>query len=357
MSITVNTNKKIQEYNITRLISILLVVLGHSDMLNSNHFDVRNAVYTHSYTTIQQTLRSWIYSFHMPLFMILSGALFYLTITKYTGFKSYLISRFKRLVLPFIFVGIFVSVPIRYIVGYYGNDSFFIALLKSEIVLITPGALWFLIVLFFINITFYILRNIIIRGESKWILIISCITFGAYLLHANLPVYFQLYRLAEYLIYFWIGIFFEKLQIRKYIFTMCKKKQIIIMYICLFSNIILLYFNNILKKSITSTLIIELFIALLGTAFVFTMCCIIKNTKLCNNKLWSYMSKYNFEIYLYHEPYNFLLLWILYIFGGLEIFNSNIGYILLLIFRFIMLVILSVITGAFIKKVSSKGES
>ncbi len=69
---------------------ILLVILGHSfhvlELENSGHLDL----WTHKF----------IYSFHMPAFMIISGYLFYLSNTK--ALKTVLLTKIKSIGIPFL---------------------------------------------------------------------------------------------------------------------------------------------------------------------------------------------------------------------------------------------------------------
>jgi len=70
--------KKIGEYDVVRVIATLLVVLGHCDFLMSHGFTIESVISPSldSYVNFDETIRKWIYSFHMSLFMMLSGTLF-----------------------------------------------------------------------------------------------------------------------------------------------------------------------------------------------------------------------------------------------------------------------------------------
>lgn len=120
---------------------IILVIFGHTG-INSN-------------------IQKWIYSFHMPLFLIISG-FFYKE-------ESYIINyrRVKGLILPFVLFTclgvlfpaipslILKSKPIEW------NKIFY---LKERIFFNTP--IWFLIVLFFIEMKINILNRIIKRPKD-----------------------------------------------------------------------------------------------------------------------------------------------------------------------------------------------
>lgn len=82
--------------DILRGFAVILMVFGHciqygngTELIKSNGF-------------FDNTIFSLIYSFHMPLFMILSGYLFYYTVRKLHSHKEFIINRFQRIMLPII---------------------------------------------------------------------------------------------------------------------------------------------------------------------------------------------------------------------------------------------------------------
>ena len=72
-------NTRIDYIDVLKGIGILFVIIGHM------------------YTVPE--CKAYVYSFHLPLFFIISGAL--LNESKYTSFKEFFISRFKSLFFPF----------------------------------------------------------------------------------------------------------------------------------------------------------------------------------------------------------------------------------------------------------------
>lgn len=143
--------------------AILLVVIGHSiQTVYSNNYD-------------QHPLFRMIYSFHMPLFMFISGFVAYGT---FNGSPHKLLKRFKTLVIPFITWATFF---VLFNSAIYQQKPDFIVQFKNLFYSPDNGGLWFLWVLFLNYITlflalkihskkeeillvvFYILINIIIR--------------------------------------------------------------------------------------------------------------------------------------------------------------------------------------------------
>lgn len=73
---------RIEWIDVCKGLGIFLVVIGHT-----------------SIAQISQTVYNWIYSFHMPMFYMLSGMM--LNDSKYSDFRSYIKRRLKTLIIPF----------------------------------------------------------------------------------------------------------------------------------------------------------------------------------------------------------------------------------------------------------------
>lgn len=123
--------------------AIVLVVLGHTIQSLVPDFD-RNTVFR------------IIYSFHMPLFMVISG---YLAIGSNFS-NGYVVKRFTQLVIPYIMWSIvyIVSINIPSISRF--DFSFTIPFYKELVKSPDNGGLWFLWVLFLISVIFYIFNKI-----------------------------------------------------------------------------------------------------------------------------------------------------------------------------------------------------
>ena len=140
------TKKRIDWIDVAKGIAIILMVIGHIIPFNN--------------------LIVWIFSFHMPLFIILSGVTYKIPKDKEnlkTNFKKYL----KKLFLPYA-ITIFICTIIRVIksVDIFSLDIFFKELIKYfvwgngcdytflGINFTGVGPIWFLITLFFSKLVF-----------------------------------------------------------------------------------------------------------------------------------------------------------------------------------------------------------
>ena len=76
-------NKSSKIVSIIQCFAVLLVVLGHS---------IESPIPSMSFVILHE----WIYSFHMPLFMFVSGYLYFYS--KKRTYKEHIINKFKRLI-------------------------------------------------------------------------------------------------------------------------------------------------------------------------------------------------------------------------------------------------------------------
>lgn len=89
------TKTRLTYIDIARGIAILLVVIGHMNQFYRNNLDISNP-----------QMLSFIYTFHMPLFFIISGMLFSEKSFKDVSFTKFLIKKIKTLIVPYLFLDI-----------------------------------------------------------------------------------------------------------------------------------------------------------------------------------------------------------------------------------------------------------
>ena len=145
--IIVNENKKrVKYFDIARGIAIILMIVGH--------------------TLDFGWKRNLIFSFHMPLFIIISGMFF-----KERDIKSFLVNIIKKLIIPYI-ITIFITNLVKaliidknidilsFIKEYIMQILYSFAYLKIKTNVKGIGVLWFFPLLAIIRIIFYILKKI-----------------------------------------------------------------------------------------------------------------------------------------------------------------------------------------------------
>lgn len=152
------TNKKrIEWIDWIRAIGIFLVVLGHG-IGNDND---------------APELRLWIYSFHIPLFFIISGMVF--NADRYSSLKDCVKAKARNLVVPYFFINIF-TIPFWYLYYNIFNIKVFniIDIIKAMLIghteIASPinGPTWFLLTLFLSEVLFYIIYKIV-NGNNLYL--------------------------------------------------------------------------------------------------------------------------------------------------------------------------------------------
>jgi len=181
-------NNRDQQIDALRGFAILLVVLGHCIQFSGIDFD-------------NNFLFRLIYSFHMPLFMFISGYVsFFSTWKGFATFKN----KFFLLLVPFFSWGLisFFKLVILNKIGFYGVFDFFFHLVLYP----DNEGLWFLWVLFLINLLIFFVRSTRINLEVGLAFFFFLINF-AFLRWPQIGV-FGLGLLKYHLFYFLLGLFY-----------------------------------------------------------------------------------------------------------------------------------------------------
>lgn len=344
--------ERIIEYDLMRGFAIICVIIGHAYQLGTGDLSMN------SYISVEDNsicfffngiVNNVIYSFHMPLYMILSGILSYKSMNC-IDLKKYIFDRFKRLMIPFFLCGILYCVPIKYLVGYYGEDSLMDAYVDSLLIMQKTGHLWFLLILFLLDVLFVCaFKYNIFRCKYFVFLLIVLYFFHDYLPGGP----YLLYKFGNYALYFGIGIYISENEIRKKFVLLCRCKKYML---CLCATLIYVvafvaeqYLQSIVP--IGNALVCNffgLFEALSAFAIIYFIC---YYSKRYANKILLYLSKNSFDIYLYHEPLNLVIIY-LYIKTGFVLkMNSNGTYLISIIIRIIGCLLGSLIISVFIRKI------
>lgn len=323
-------SKRINEYNIIRAIAVILVVIGHCTYykISTNYgginfdLDMQNvsSIGKFFYNIFVQ-ISFILYTFHMPLFFALSGALFKHSLDngKYKNIKELIIKKSQRLLIPFFIVALIYSVPIKYLSGYYNQSkNIFKDIFVGQILQQGNTHLWFLPTLFFIFVAsyiyIYIQRSRIQRFRilnDKYILFILLIFINVFSVFVKIEL---VKNILFYLIYFYIGYCFEskREQINYKIDNFSKKK---ILYLCLIIGIVILnifvykinhnvrIYIKTIKRFARVILAIEEIVGIYIIAYKLS-----KNDKIIRNNKINKIGEYSFGIYLYSDPLNYALL-------------------------------------------------
>ena len=353
-------NKKyIDEYQTIRIIATILVVVGHVSTLSLPRY---NGGLVSDFNSIRaahfmEIVRYFIYSFHMPLFVTLSGAIFGL-VYKYQN--GYIVNRAKRLLIPAIFASFFWLLPVRYLVGYYGGNINFGLIFHDYILTYDINYLWYVVMLFEVTTISVVTRKVILSDNHKIQILVFClllmVSAGQFFLLNNDSIPFQIVWSIRYLFWFYLGILINKN------FKCIKKLSsnffivVTVGLVWIVGTLIHIYFEEIISINQFSSmflLIIKivkmfdryLFMEGAGTIFWTLLC--FKIGKI-NNRILKYVGDRSFFIYLYHCPFIYLLKYLQNKLGLLENIN-NLNYIILLTMIIVLSITLSLMMDYFLQ--------
>ena len=231
-SVTEKNKKKILWISILQGFTMLLVVMGHSDLAEKQTIPAVGLFY------------QFFKSFRMPLFILISGYLFYLTrLSKDKEYSFVVIDKLKRLGIPFAFFTIlgfgakilasaYIKHPLENM-----NWTFFTGVLLG--LNDSPlGALWFVYVTFFLMLL-YPLYKIIINNR---VLILVFLCIGVVLNFFPIPIeMLKIHKVSKLFVFFFVGIVIGKYKIDKYAIPNLKRLLLLIVsYFVLF----VLYYNR-----------------------------------------------------------------------------------------------------------------
>ncbi len=331
--------KEIEDYSIIRFLATFLVLIGHCTSLTYYGGGYNSdSEYLGWSIKIWNYVNEFIYSFHMPLFFVLSGALFHHKKKN----NKYIKERYKRLIYPFVFNAFFVLLPCRIIVGYYKCDSVIIIgqIFKDLFLCLNNSYLWFLICLFVLNIMFFFLEKNVLKMKKITIVILTVLSIIGSM--NEFEWIFNLNRVLIYSIWFYLGILYEHYHDSN-IFEILNLKNGLIIFLCGLLLFIVKY--ALLRLNICFLNLIGHGVALLNAlAFVFLAVLISRQTtSFLERGFVRWSIKNSFQIYLYHNVIkNYLAYLIVIVIGSYQI--TNIDYFLLVLLMISLTVILTILT-------------
>ena len=279
----------LEDINILRGWAIFLVVVGHLPFLNK--------------VILYRFIRTLIYSFHMPLFMMISGYLFgkfsrERVIGSFAGYRNFLIKKAKRFI-PAYFLTMLLLGSTKFIIGKliplkhpFTSTSLFMMFvnpLKGGFV----THLWFLYTLLIIFLIYPLFEKLLWRFSEH---IRTIIYLGIYFL--PLPYFFCLNLVGKYLVYFYLGdMIAQKRWIKQW--KSLRKKSALVGIIALF-----LILNGWINSKVAFEIHIKqclFFItSILGSFGSYLWILELMEKKSFFTQFFNILGFYGFEIYLFH---------------------------------------------------------
>lgn len=298
--------KRITTYDWVRLIGTILVVLGHSAYLtvytiyggiNYELPENTNVIYYSRVFEWIHNVPNWIYKFHMPLFIALSGAV--LALRSIESFDVVVKNKAKRLLVPYFISGWLFMMPIKAMTGYYDRESLLLAMkgfLRGE----DSGHLWFLPALFWCTIIFVLLKKLLERVDlyNPYIMLLLCGIVQLFLAEKAPIEVLGLGLGMKYELYFAMGYVFElerdhhdRWNRRKLLFS--------------FAMVCALEIADIKYDLLTP--LFEVVVACFGVYIVARICEELFE-RFTFTKIWKVLIRNLFAIYLFHDPLEYIII-------------------------------------------------
>ena len=335
--------KKIKTYQYLRGIVIILVLLGHSLYMAAgskygglSYFDLIQGEESMKVNNALQLFVDMIYGFHMPLFMMISGAVYMYTRKEINTIKevgAFISKKAKRLLIPFVLVTIFWQIPLKYISGYFTNgikDAIF-----GQLFLFGNSHLWFIVVLFiiFVVVAFIEYLNI---SKISIVIAVACFIAG-YFLEGNMML-----LSLQYGLWFFLGVLFEK-YIRKRIESgklfLLKGLLAGIVYVVVFFIGKIYFYEGFYKYIYT------IITGIVGSLFILYMALFIEKI---NWTIFEKIGNDSFDLYLYSDSINYVFLFVAANYFP-ELYSTGIGNLAAFLMRFVITFLGAIIIGKIVK--------
>lgn len=278
----------------------------------------------------------------MPLFFFLSGAVFAIKPIESWTFESVLIKKFIRLLVPYFLVFTLFSTPLRTLSGFYSVSALPNVIMSGlNTPLTSSGHLWFLPTLFWCFVIFYPLAKYL-KDKYFLILLICMLLMGVAdkIPSINIPLWCNAF---SYIFWFGLGYVFHHYRIpfNKFLDG---------------PGIILVTAAGILSIiSCKLHLFNDFYQIMMSTLFIYGCCYYLsKLAKLKKNRLYNSFSKHSFDIYLYHDPMNYILLYSVYNTGLYRYFSSWIVVSLWFLIRIFGNIVFASYLGCLFKNIYQK---
>ena len=224
--------ERYDELDLMKGIGILLVYLGHS--FNLKGID-ENIIYSYLWNTI--------YSFHMPLFFLISG--FLMNNGKDIQLKKYYTHKIKRILIPYFFINLIDFFP-RKLFPNLVNSKFDI----MRVFFYGTKITWFIYTLFMIFMIFPFLEKYILKKDRYYLFGIILILVNYFKVFSKVEI-FSINVVVGYLLYFYIGYIIRPIYKNKVVNGVWNKNIIFLMFGVIFlvfsyKSFYLNYFNSII---------------------------------------------------------------------------------------------------------------
>lgn len=330
-----------------RVFATILVVLGHSWLYNGfsgfEAADIPGAL-----TGIGlYSFNKWIYTFHMSLFFGISGYLLSLSVHK-RGFispKKFIKRKTFRLLLPFFCITTFYCLPIKAITGLFSGQSM-ATVIYNQYVQADGAHTWFLLALFWCMLIGLAMAYVDLN-HKKFFVVFCFFLISLHIVGIPNSLHcldvFCLGKGIRYSIFFIFGYLLSNTPPPR--ITNSKRLHIAAFIISSFLFVTLEYYltnHNPHVQGFVQVRLLLLIYDLIGISAILLsfMICKFISDRIRPNKIVSYLDKKSYEVYLYSEPLNYLILYVCLEYGSWP-FPPSVLYVIRFILTFIGALLIS----------------
>lgn len=274
---------------------MLIVVIYHCIVFWTGTWFTKNPVYD---SNVLATIASWMNSFHIYSFTLVSGYLFYFLKHEkgnYSRFLPFAVNKAKRLLIPYVFISVIWVIP--FAVYFFKYDV--VEIIKRFALGTSPNQLWFLLMLFCVFMIFHPLSCFFEKHNIGGAIVVIAFYGIGLVGQMVLPNIFQVFHACSYITLFWIGF-----KLRQYGSQLMMRIPAVIWVatdVLLFAIIqYLSRFDGIIFKLLNLGLGFVLHIIGALMAFV-VLQKIADKVKWKESKVFGFLGKNSMPVYLFHQ--------------------------------------------------------
>lgn len=297
----------LRDWNAVKVVASLLVVIGHAAFFYTPMGAIRPAIPSEGLEFIAR----YLYSFHMPLFVMVSGAVYYHCkrgLHKYTRPGKFISNKFERLLVPYLFFAVIVVTPLVVYMGLNAPGTTAWQYLWKELLLgYSPRYLWYLLALFNIFVLFNCLEKYIARTNPFLLfLVLAAISIVA----PALPGLFQVNNTLRFMFYFYVGYLVRKHKIYgggntgKCGHNLQLPGLLLLNVLCVWP--VMRGFDHVPHAFLVSQTV-GLIAALSGCALWYELCRRIAGSRLSETRFFRMISADSYGLYLLHPMILYLI--------------------------------------------------
>lgn len=354
-----NTQNRRQDITTIRVVLTILVVIGHAAFYNTitpfgqiryQELMTESGVHDTISHSIITVVSDWIYTFHMPAFFALSGCLFGSQVKKgkYSLIVELIGNKAKRLIIPFVIVWLFWNFPIKILTGYY--DGISVSRMAMQLFFPNRVYLWYLESLFFAFVLAWIIEHSVKSKKIKRLIVVALWAIGL-LAQKEFGAFTPIGNPFRYLLWFYVGMNMDSL-----IVALRRKKMpmlpatAVVWLLHIASYTVFVYRGGgtlLIAKDVAEHLVLPL-LGIVGTWLIGEM----SRGMQSDQETQGFLDPYSFGIYLYAEPLNYVLLYLVYLIWGIKGFGSEIISLGLIVMRILLTPLIAIIIVRTLKKLN-----